>query len=130
MKNISLFAILLLFLSFDGFAQQNTKAAYDEMLYKGVEWRLVGPFRGGRAGTVTGVPGNPNLYYMGTAGGGVWRTTDAGNTWACISDGFFGGSIGAVAVAESDPNVIYVGEGEQTVQLDRIAVNSIPSAAS
>jgi len=116
MKNISLFAILLLFLSFDGFAQQNTKAAYDEMLYKGVEWRLVGPFRGGRAGTVAGVPGNPNLYYMGTAGGGVWRTTDAGNTWACISDGFFGGSIGAVAVAESDPNVIYVGEGEQTVR--------------
>ena len=53
---------------------------------------------------------------MGTAGGGVWKTTDAGSTWECISDGFFGGSIGSVAVSESDPNVIYVGEGEQTLR--------------
>lgn len=81
-----------------------------------MKWRLVGPFRGGRAGTVTGVNNNPNLYYMGTAGGGVWRTQDGGNTWNCISDGYFGGSIGAVAIAESDPNVIYVGEGEETVR--------------
>lgn len=90
--------------------------SFDPSLYEGMEWRLVGPYRGGRAGTVTGVPGHPNLYYMGTAGGGVWRSADAGQTWACISDGFFGGSIGAVAVSESDPNVIYVGEGEQTVR--------------
>ena len=89
---------------------------FDEALFSGIEWRLVGPFRGGRAGTVAGVRGNDKLYYMGTAGGGVWRTTDAGATWECISDGFFGGSIGAVAVADSDPNVIYVGEGEQTVR--------------
>ncbi len=89
---------------------------YEQALYEGMKWRQVGPYRGGRAGTVTGVPGKPNLYYMGTAGGGVWRTTDGGQTWSCISDGFFGGSIGAVAVAESDPNVIYVGEGEQTVR--------------
>lgn len=89
---------------------------YDSTLYNGLKWRLVGPFRGGRAGTATGVAGRPNLYYMGTAGGGVWRTKDGGNTWACISDGYFGGSIGAVAVAPSDPNVIYVGEGEQTVR--------------
>ena len=87
-----------------------------ESLYDGLEWRLVGPFRGGRAGTVTGIKGNDNLYYMGTAGGGVWKTMDAGNTWSCISDGYFGGSIGAVAVAPSDPNVLYVGEGEQTVR--------------
>ncbi|MEM9823024.1 MAG: glycosyl hydrolase, partial [Bacteroidota bacterium] len=73
-------------------------------------------FRGGRAGTVAGVLNNPNLYYIGTAGGGVWKTMDGGNTWSCVSDGYFGGSIGAVAVAESDPNVIYVGEGEQTVR--------------
>jgi photosystem II stability/assembly factor-like uncharacterized protein len=89
---------------------------YDESLYDGVKWRLVGPHRGGRAGTVTGVTGNRNLYYMGTAGGGVWKTEDAGNTWECISDGYFGGSIGAVAVSASDPNVIYVGEGEQTLR--------------
>ena len=89
---------------------------YDESLYSGMEWRLVGPFRGGRAGTVTGVRGKPNLYYMGTAGGGVWRSQDSGSTWECISDGYFGGSIGAVAVAPSDPNVIYVGEGEQTLR--------------
>ena len=89
---------------------------YDESLYSSVNWRLVGPFRGGRAGTVTGVVGDPNLYYMGTAGGGVWKTADAGSTWECISDGYYGGSIGAVAVSESDPNIIYVGEGEQTLR--------------
>ena len=89
---------------------------YSESLYNSIQWRLVGPFRGGRAGTVSGVPNNPNLYYMGTAGGGVWKTTDAGSTWSCISDGYFGGSIGVVAVSESDPNVIYVGEGEQTLR--------------
>lgn len=103
-------------------AQRRNKSAapattqYDQKYYEGMEWRLVGAFRGGRAGTVTGVPGNDNLYYMGTAGGGVWRTEDAGNTWDCISDGYFGGSIGAIAVSESDPNVIYVGEGEQTLR--------------
>lgn len=90
--------------------------SYDQALYNGIQWRSLGPFRGGRAGTVTGVKGNQNLYYMGTAGGGVWRTKDSGSTWECISDGYFGGSIGAVAVSESDPNVIYVGEGEQTLR--------------
>ncbi|NQW27458.1 MAG: glycosyl hydrolase [Flammeovirgaceae bacterium] len=82
----------------------------------GMEWRIVGPFRGGRSATVTGVIGNRNLYYMGTAGGGTWKTQDGGQTWENISDGFYGGSIGAVAVSESDPNVLYVGEGEQTVR--------------
>ncbi|RRQ50527.1 glycosyl hydrolase [Maribacter algicola] len=99
--------------------RKNNKAKgvqFDQSLYEGMEWRLVGPFRGGRAGTVTGVINDPNLYYMGTAGGGVWKTSDAGNSWECISDGFFGGSIGTVAVAESDPNIIYVGEGEQTLR--------------
>lgn len=91
---------------------------FDSTLLSGLKWRLVGPFRGGRSGTVTGVTSNPNLFYMGTAGGGVWQTKDGGNTWSCISDGYFGGSIGAVAVSDSDPNVIYVGEGEQTVRGD------------
>jgi photosystem II stability/assembly factor-like uncharacterized protein len=95
---------------------QEPCAIFDSTLYNGLSWRSIGPYRGGRAGTVTGVPGKPDLYYMGAAGGGVWRTTDGGATWESISDGFFGGSIGAVAVSESDPNVIYVGEGEQTVR--------------
>ncbi|WP_228236178.1 WD40/YVTN/BNR-like repeat-containing protein [Allomuricauda sp. M10] len=101
------------------FAQKKSNKntlTYDQSLYSGMEWRMVGPHRGGRAGTVTGVPSDPNLYYMGTAGGGVWKSTDAGNSWECISDGYFGGSIGAVAVSESDPNIMYVGEGEQTLR--------------
>ena len=97
-------------------APKGPAAAYDSTLYNGLRWRSIGPYRGGRAGTVAGVPGQPNLYYMGTAGGGVWRTTDGGGTWDNISDRYFGGSIGAVAVSESDPNVIYAGQGEQTVR--------------
>lgn len=89
---------------------------FAEKLYHGLEWRSIGPFRGGRSASVTGVPGKPNLYYFGATGGGVWRTTDAGNSWENISDGFFGGSIGAVAVSEWDHNVIYVGGGEKTVR--------------
>lgn len=87
-----------------------------QTLYESVQWRCVGPWRGGRCAAVTGVSGKPNLYYFGSTGGGVWRTTDGGNSWHNISDGFFGGSIGAVAVSESDPNVIYVGGGEKTVR--------------
>ncbi len=89
---------------------------YDEKLYNAIEWRSIGPYRGGRSAAVTGVAGKPNLFYFGSTGGGVWRTTDAGNTWSNISDGFFGGSIGSVAVSEWDNNVIYVGQGEATVR--------------
>ncbi|MDX5483325.1 MAG: glycosyl hydrolase [Hymenobacteraceae bacterium] len=96
--------------------QKEAAAPFDAKLYEGLTWRSIGPYRGGRSATVTGVPGKPNLYYMGATGGGVWRTTDGGSTWENISDGFFGGSIGAVAVSEADPNVIYVGEGEKTVR--------------
>jgi photosystem II stability/assembly factor-like uncharacterized protein len=81
-----------------------------------LEWRNIGPFRGGRSAAVAGVSGKSNLYYMGAAGGGVWRTKDGGNSWHNISDGFFGGSIGAIAVSEYDNNVIYVGGGEVTVR--------------
>ena len=78
-----------------------------------MEWRLVGPYRGGRVTTAVGVPGNPQLYYMGATGGGVWKTENAGLSWENISDEYFNvGTIGAIAVAESDPNVIYVGTGE------------------
>jgi photosystem II stability/assembly factor-like uncharacterized protein len=96
--------------------RNKTTVSYKDSLYNGMEYRSIGPFRGGRAGTVSGVANNPNRYYMGTAGGGVWKTNDAGNTWESISDNFFGGSIGALAVSESDPNIIYVGEGEQTLR--------------
>jgi len=90
--------------------------AYDASLYSGMQWRQVGPFRGGRAGTATGVKGKPNLYYFGSAGSGVWKTEDSGQTWDNITDGYFGGSVGAVVVSESNPDVIYAGEGEQTVR--------------
>ncbi|ULQ52357.1 WD40/YVTN/BNR-like repeat-containing protein [Flavihumibacter fluvii] len=84
----------------------------DEAL-RTVKFRNIGPFRGGRSVTATGVSGNDKVYYMGTTGGGVWKTADAGLSWTNISDGYFNtGSVGAVAVAESDPNVIYVGMGE------------------
>ena len=89
---------------------------YEDSLYNAMEWRLVGPFRGGRSAAVTGVPGKPTLFYMGATGGGVWRTQDGGSTWENISDGYFGGSVGAVAVSQSDNNVLYVGGGEVTVR--------------
>lgn len=78
-----------------------------------VKWRNVGPSRGGRSVTATGVVGNPLIYYMGTVGGGVWKTEDAGQSWFNISDSYFKtSSVGAVAVSESDPNMVYVGMGE------------------
>lgn len=100
----------------DEAAEAQTVLSYDEALYQSVQWRSIGPYRGGRSAAATGVPGKPNLYYFGATGGGVWRTRDGGQTWENISDGFFGGSIGAVAVSEYDHNVIYVGGGEKTVR--------------
>src|SRR6266568_7164088 len=108
------FAIcVLLLLTNIAAAQEKPK---DDPLFGAMSYRLVGPFRGGRSAAVTGVPGKPNLFYFGSTGGGVWRSIDGGATWGNISDGCFGGSIGAVAVSESDPNVIYVGGGEKTVR--------------
>lgn len=89
---------------------------YEEDIYKSVQWRQLGPFRGGRSCAVVGVLNKPNLFYFGATGGGVWKTEDGGRIWSNISDGFFGGSIGAIAVSESDNNVIYVGGGEQTLR--------------
>ncbi|MFN6090698.1 MAG: WD40/YVTN/BNR-like repeat-containing protein [Cyclobacteriaceae bacterium] len=96
--------------------ETKTTLTFDEKLYSALEWRSIGPYRGGRSAAVTGVPGKPNLFYMGATGGGVWKTNDAGNTWRNISDGFFGSSIGSVAVSEWDNNVIYVGQGEGTIR--------------
>ena len=91
-------------------------SAWNQTVFEGLQWRLVGPFRGGRSAAVSGVRGQPNVYYFAATGGGVWKSTDAGSSWRNISDGFFGGSIGAVAVSELDPNVVYVGTGEKTVR--------------
>jgi len=92
-------------------AQEDKNALVDSSLLANLEYRMAGPFRGGRSTAVSGIPGQPMSFLMGTTGGGVWKTTDAGHSWHNISDGFFGGSIGAVAVAEADPNIIYVGTG-------------------
>ncbi len=82
-----------------------------------LQYRLVGPFRGGRVGAVAGVDSDPKTYYFGATGGGVWKTTDGGVNWSPVSDKYFKtGSVGAIAVSESDPNVVYVGMGEETVR--------------
>ena len=91
-------------------------AAFDPAPFKSMQWREVGPYRGGRVAAVEGIPSQRNTYYFGGTGGGVWKTTDGGVTWKNVSDGFFGGSIGAVAVSEWDPNVVYAGGGEKTVR--------------
>ena len=86
----------------------------DPTLYSAMRWRLIGPHRAGRVTAVAGIPGNPAVYYMGTPGGGVWKTTDGGDVWQPIFDDQRVASIGAVAIAPSNPNILYVGTGEQT----------------
>ena len=88
-----------------------------DSLFSNLKWRNIGPFRGGRANAVSGVVGNDQKFYAGYTGGGLWTTEDGGINWENISDGFFTvGSIGEVAVSESDPNVVYVGTGEHAVR--------------
>ena len=112
---LTLVAILLL----SGSLAKAAPTAQDEQepKYRGIQWRNIGPARGGRVTAVVGVPGQPLVYYMGVTGGGVWKSTDAGLSWQPISDDFFKtGSVGAIAVADSDPNVVYVGMGEAPVR--------------
>ena len=85
---------------------------YDPAMYQELRWRMIGPFRGGRTVSISGVPGQPNVFYMAPNNGGVWKTTDFGRTWNPIFDDQPTGSIGALAVAPSDPKTIYVGSGE------------------
>jgi photosystem II stability/assembly factor-like uncharacterized protein len=126
MKHVLIF---FLFLSLSAVAMAQTKkakstspaptpAAVDaDGYFKPLQWRSIGPFRGGRSVASSGVVGDPYTYYMGTTGGGLWKTDDAGVSWHNISDGFFKtGSVGAVAVSESDPNIVYVGMGEHAVR--------------
>jgi photosystem II stability/assembly factor-like uncharacterized protein len=89
---------------------------FDSSLYKGMKWRLIGPFRGGRVLAVAGIANQPETYYFGGVSGGVWKTTDSGQTWIPLSDKESFSSVGSIAVAESDPNVIYVGSGEACIR--------------
>jgi len=86
---------------------------YDQNLFSAMKWRLVGPHRAGRVTAVAGIPGNAKIYYFGTPGGGLWKTTDGGRVWKPIFDDAHVASIGALAIAPSNPNIIYVGTGEQ-----------------
>ena len=120
MKKILSLIILLTF-SFDSQSQRKQKKKNinsNHISYEipNLKWRSIGPYRGGRASSVAGTSKSKSTYYFGATGGGVWKTTNAGVTWKNISDGYFGGSIGAVSVSESDPNILYVGTGEQTVR--------------
>ena len=108
MKRTYFLTISLLLLGITGSFSQSISTHLAPLKY-----RNIGPFRGGRANAGTGVVGDPLTYYMGTTGGGLWKTTDAGQHWNNVSDGFFKlGSVGAVAVSQSDPNIVYVGMGE------------------
>ena len=115
-------SLLILFLIFaDVLAQRKKKKNNlnpNTISYElpNIKWRSVGPYRGGRSATVSGSTSSKSTFYFGSTGGGVWKTTNSGVTWKNISDGYFGGSIGAVTVSESDPNIIYVGAGEKTVR--------------
>ena len=117
-----LFFLSVLFLSIQNINAQSKKSKklkttnYSSKLHESVQYRSIGPFRGGRSAAVVGVADQPKLFYFGATGGGVWKTGDGGITYENISDGYFGGSIGSVAVAPSDPNVLYVGGGEVTVR--------------
>ena len=99
-------------LSAASWLQAQSSPRVDPATYSGLQWRSVGPFRAGRVNGVTGVPGQPSVFYAGSVGGGVWKTTNAGRTWFAVFDSQPVASIGAIAVAPSDTNIVYVGTGE------------------
>ncbi|MCP9748932.1 VPS10 domain-containing protein [Lacihabitans sp. CS3-21] len=106
-------SILFFFFSLSAFSQSFPDFQKDSSLFNNLKFRNIGPFRGGRSVCATGVVNDPQTYYMGTTGGGLWKTNDAGHQWKNVSDGYFKtGTVGAVAVAENDANVVYVGMGE------------------
>jgi len=105
--------------------RSDATAAFDPALYSGMHWRNIGPYRGGRSVAATGVPGIPDRFYFGAVGGGVWRSDNAGRSWTPIFDAQPVASIGAVAVAPSDPNVVYVGSGEADMRSDILQGNGM-----
>src|SRR2546429_3213317 len=112
-------AILFLLLGFisliswGSLRAQQQPQGYDKSFFKALQWRSIGPYRGGRVTAVAGVTSQPFVYYLGATGGGLWKSIDGGVNWLPVSDGFFGtGSVGGIGICESDPNVIYVGMGE------------------
>ena len=111
-------AVAGVFESRSSLAAQTSSRQFDRNLFAGLKWRLIGPFRGGRAVAATGAPGEPHTWYFGAAGGGVWKSTDDGLVWRPIFDSQPVASIGAIAIAPSDPNVIYVGTGEADIRSD------------
>ena len=130
MKHKQLFVLLLIgLLAFPAYGQRKNKKkdkkekteavqpSFDAEKFSALKWRNIGPFRGGRSNTVSGVIGDENTYYAGYTGGGIWKTENAGQSWENISDGFLKtGSVGDIAVSETDPNVIYAGMGEHAVR--------------
>ena len=91
-------------------------SAFDSSAFAALRWREIGPYRGGRSAAVTGSVARPDEYWMGTTGGGVFRSSDGGRTWLPVTDKYYGGSIGAIAVDESNPDVVYVGTGEAPIR--------------
>src|SRR5690242_13555417 len=104
--------LLLLTLVASSCCPSTAAQQYSPRLYQDMSWRMIGPFRGGRTRAVAGVPSQPSVFYMGAVNGGVWRSDDYGRTWTPIFDDQPTGSIGAIAVAPSDPHTLYVGSGE------------------
>jgi hypothetical protein len=100
------------FVSIFVFATTCIAQQFDPSLFQEMRWRSIGPFRGGRTVSIVGIPNQPNVFFMAPNNGGVWKTTDAGRTWNPIFDDQPTGSIGALAIAPSDPRIIYVGSGE------------------
>ncbi|HXR34069.1 MAG TPA: hypothetical protein VN830_10195 [Verrucomicrobiae bacterium] len=119
-----LFLALFLFHGVRLLAQQ-----VDPNLYSDMKWRMIGPYRAGKVNAVAGIPGNPGLYYFGSNGGGVWKTTDGGTVWNPIFDSQPVASIGALALAPSNPNIIYVGSGENNVYSDITYGNGVYKSA-
>src|ERR1700761_3143088 len=113
MRKIHACLVCLVTASFATFAQ-----SFDTKLFGDMKWREIGPYRAGRTRALAGVASKPYTFYIGAVNGGVWKTTDAGQTWESLFDDQPTGSIGALAVAESDPNVIYAGSGEGLVRPD------------